>query len=169
MYHCFKTKLLCLLSLLLAANLGYGQEVNKAVLQQLVKANETVLGLKDASLAKQTKQIRLFNFSGVAVDMSLFDSVSAVTGLRCTGYKDGYTVNLVPSPKFEIDVNTGKYRDIFMIRFASMGAQKFSIITIATKFKTTDGVKQSQIKGEFEFELVDGSYEMKAQHFTQLD
>jgi hypothetical protein len=169
MPHCLKTNLLSILFVLFASNLSYSQEINQAVLQQLVKANETVLGLKYPSLAKQTKQIRLFNFSGIAIDMTLFNAINAATGLHSTGYKDGYTVNLVPNPQFEIDVNSGKYRDIFLIRFASMGSQTFSVTTIAYKFKSVDGVRQNQVKGEFEFELVNGSYVLKTQHFSTAD
>lgn len=169
MHHCIKRKLLCLLFAVFIAHLSYGQEINQEVLQLLVKANETVLGLKDPSLAKQTKQIRLFNLSGVAVDMTLFSSVNPASGLHSTSYKDGFTVNLVPNPNFEIDVNTGKYRDIFVIRFASMGSQTFSITTIAYDFKPKDGVKQTQIKGEFEFALVNGSYVLKSQHLGAVE
>ena len=138
------------LVIFLCNSIALCQTISIGLLQKVIEKHERILGLNDSTLAHETNQIRVFNLSDAEIEPELLLSINALSGLYGFLYKQKFTVNLVTDKKLTIDVNTGRYRDIFIVRFEERNSI-IKLVTLAFLFKPKDGLNQNKLLGEFEF------------------
>ena len=129
----------------------YGQTIDSAILKQVLDSNAKILGLNDSSLIHETTKIRVFNFSGKPFNEKLLEAISVIDDLNVVDYNMIFSVYLVQNKKITTDINSGRYRDIFIQRVEATGKNTLKVITLAFRFKATNCIYHDKFMGEFEF------------------
>lgn len=169
MYYFQKNIFVIFAFILIGATRVYSQSIDECMLKSIISKNEQVLGLYDSSLKNQTKQIRVFNISNGTIDPSLLKSINPLNSMYNIRYKDDYFINMVLNKQLEKDINTGRYRDLFIISIESSCDSIIKLATIAFKYKPNDGVSQTEILGEFEFLKRNSCNKLKSFHLGAVD
>lgn len=157
---------LCLLLLVALQLHGKTQKLDKELLYTIIDQNKRVLGLEDSTLNNETKRIRIINLSSCHyVDEDSITIIDPVMGKNTIGHYGVYAIFYTSENKIQPDLNSGNYRDLFILSCKKGEEEKEEITTLVYAFNLRSGMRQNPIKGDLIFTITDGKRKLESAHF----